>query len=559
MVAGASGPPTTDTDVVVIGGGANGTGLARDLAKRGVRVVLCEKGDFARGATGASSGMIHGGPRYLMFDTATTKHSCEDSGYIQQLAPHILFRIPFLNPVPKRNPYGPAGVFLSDAFLDVYDRYTPLKNGLPHARISTEEMLRIEPGLQGEFLGGVTFDEWGIDPGRLCILNALDAQAHGAKILTYTEVVGYVRDNTGAVRGVRVRRAGEMSVREITARAVFNCGGPWAERLAGLTGQVGKVRLRPGKGIHLIYEKRLTNFAVVVEAIDGRQVFVMPYQNETWVGTTDDDYYGDLDDLWATQDEIRYLEEAVAQMLPAVVQQRRIGTRVGVRNTIADWGTPEDDLSRRSEVVDHGAHGAPNLYSLIGGKLASYRVQAEEAADVLCKALGVSARCETHRHKLPGGDTPPQLSELVKAYGVSPLAVRRLISRHGALTPKVLEIGRETPTGFSVVCPCEPTLECELRYCIRHEYVERLGDLMIRCKVALGACQGLRCGIRAAQIFAEERGLDATSEREALMDLLSRRWRSARPVMTGVQLAQTELLMTQYTGMWQMPTLMPYG
>lgn len=546
-----------DTDVLIIGGGANGTGLARDLAKRGVRVVLCEKGDFARGATGASSGMIHGGSRYLLNDVETTKHSCEDSGYIQKIAPHILFRVPFLIPVPARNPFGRAAAALHDVYFEVYDRYAVLKNGIPHARLTVEEMLSIEPGLRGEFLGGVTTDEWGIDPGRLCVLNALDAESFGATIRTYTEVVGFVRNEAGAVVGARLRRADHIEVSEILAKVVVNCGGPWVERIGAMAG--GGVRLRPGKGVHLIYEKRLTNFAVVAQAVDGRQVFIMPYQNETWIGTTDDDYYGDLDDLWSTADEIRYLQEAVEQIIPDIRHQRLIGTRVGVRNTVYGWAKLEDDLSRRFEIIDHADHGAPGLYSLGGGKLASFRIQAQELADKVCEAIGVSARCETHLHKLPGGDALPDEESLARIYGIDRLAVRRIVSRHGSFATRVLDLGRETPTGYAVICACEPTLECEVRYCIRHEHVVRLGDLMTRCRIAMGACMGLQCGLRAAQIFACERGLDPTDERQALMDLLSRRWRSVKPVLTGQQLAQAELLMTQYTGLWQLPTLVPHA
>jgi glycerol-3-phosphate dehydrogenase len=544
-----------DYDVLVVGGGSNGTGLARDLAKRGLSVLLCEKGDFARGATGNSSGMIHGGPRYLLNDVDTTKHSCEDSGYIQRIAPHIIFRVPFLVPVENGGSYGKLAPLLHDVYFSVYDRYTPLKNGIPHARISVEEMLNIEPGLSGDFLGGVTLDEWGIDCGRLCLLNVLDAEAHGAEVRTYTEVIGLLRDESGAVVGGRLRRTGQVEVEEVRTRAVVNCAGPWAEKVAGLAG--GGVRLRPGKGVHLIYEKRLTNFAIITEAVDGRQVFVMPYQNETWIGTTDDDYYGDLDDLWATEDEIRYLREAIERLLPGLAQQRLIGTRVGVRNTMYEWGELEDALSRRYAVIDHGRLGVPGLFSLAGGKLASFRVQAQEAADAACDFLGVAASCETHLHKLPGGDDLPNDLELARAYGITPLAARRLVARHGSLAPRVLDLGRESPTGYSVVCPCEPTLECEVRYCLRNEHVVRLGDLMTRCRIAMGPCQGLHCGLRAAQIFAEERGLDPTAEREALMDLLGRRWRSARPVLTGQQLAEAELVMTQYTGLWQAPAQTP--
>jgi glycerol-3-phosphate dehydrogenase len=556
----AVGEPVQKADVVVVGGGCNGTGLLRDLSMRGLKVVLCEKGDLARGATGASSGMIHGGPRYLLTDVETTRHSCEDSGYIQKIVPHILFRVPFLMPVFRNNPYGPLGMLLHDVYFDVYDRYSGLKNGIPHARLTPDQLRALEPGLHGDFLGGVTLDEWGIDPGRLCVLNARDACARGATVRTYTEVVGLLKDPSGAVTGARVRRAGQAQVEHIEAPVVVNCAGPWADKMAqgGDSGNL-KTRLRPGKGVHLIYEKRLTNFAIATEAVDGRQVFLMPYQNETWVGTTDDDYYGDLDDLSATQDEVAYLQEAAARLLPGIAQQRLIGTRVGVRNTLYGWGQSEDDLSRRYAVVDHGGRGVKGFYSLTGGKLASYRIQAAEAADLICAQLGVESACETHRHALPGGDSQPQAQDLARQYGIDALAARRLIFRHGSLAPAVLDVGRESRTGYARIDCAEPTLECEVRFCIRHEYVQRLGDLMMRCRIAMGADMGLGCGLRAAQIFAEERGLDVTDERAALMDLLGRRWRSARPVLSGQQLAQAEALMAQYTGLWKLPSQVPYA
>jgi glycerol-3-phosphate dehydrogenase len=544
-----------DTDVVIIGGGCNGTGLARDLSKRGVRVVLVEKGDFARGATGASSGMIHGGPRYLLDDVETTKHSCTDSGYIQKIVPHLLFRIPFMMPVPKDSPFGPLGPLLHDVFFDVYDRYTPLKNGIPHARLDVAQMAVIEPGLRGQFTGGVTLDEWGIDVGRLCLLNALDAVKHGAEIRTYTEVIGFLRGPQNAICGVEVRSRHKPGVTPVHARVVVNCGGPWAAQLAGLPKGATGASLRPGKGVHLIYEKRLSNFAVITTAVDGREIFVMPYLNETWIGTTDDDYFGDLDDLWATEDEIHYLKEAGERILPELKNQRLIGTRVGVRNTLAKWGVMEDAHSRRYDIVDHGAHGAANLFSLLGGKLASYRIQSEEAADAVCARLGVKAGCQTHTDKLPGGESTPDAAELAQAYGIEVRAARRLVARHGALATKVLDLGRESPTGFAVVDAAEPTLECEVRWCVRNEMCERLGDLMMRCRVAVGPDMGMHAALRCAQIWAAERDLGVAAEREALLDLLTRRWRSARPVLKGMQLAQAEMLMTQYTGLWRLPQL----
>jgi glycerol-3-phosphate dehydrogenase len=555
--AGPSVPQ--NVDVVIIGGGANGTGLARDLALRGVNVLLCEKGDLGRGASGASSGMIHGGPRYLLDDVETTRHSCTDSGYIQAIAPHLCFRIPFLMPIPKENPFGKLGLLLHDVFFDVYDRFTPLKNGIPHARLSAQEMQATEPGLAGDYMGGVTLDEWGIDVGRLCLLNALDAEAHGAHIATYTTVTAIHRETDGRIAGVRIRHEGQGTDVTIRAAAVVNCAGPWAEAMAKLPqtqdGKKQQAMLRPGKGVHLIYEKRLSNFAIITSAKDGRQIFVMPYLNETWIGTTDDDYYGDLDDLWATEDEVQYLKEAGEAILPGLKDQRLIGTRVGVRNTIHGWGQLEDSLSRRYEIVDHVKDGAPGFYSLVGGKLASFRVQAQEMADAVCRQLGVTATCTTQSRPLPGGANLPTPEELCRTYKIDPIAARRLIARHGSLAHKVLELGSQTPGGLAVLDPAEPTLACEVRWAVRHEKVLHLGDLMTRCRLAMGADMGMVGGRAAAHIFAEERGCDVQTERAELMDLLGRRWRSARPILAGPQLAQMELFMEQFSGNWQLPHL----
>lgn len=549
-------------DVVVIGGGANGTGLARDLALRGVKVALFDKGDFARGASGASSGMIHGGPRYLLDDVETTRHACTDSGFIQNIAPHLCFRIPFLMPIAKDNAFGPLGVLLHDVFFDVYDRYTPLKNGVPHARVTPAQMQAIEPGLAGDYLGGVTLDEWGIDVGRLCLANALDAEAHGAHIATYTEVVGIEQAEDGSIIGVRVRGPQDQAPRLVRAQAVVNCAGPWADAMVKLPNSKERLgppapaaaaRLRPGKGVHLIYEKRLSNFAIIAQAKDGRQVFVMPYMNETWVGTTDDDYYGDLDDLWATADEVAYLREAGEAMLPALKAQRMIGTRVGVRNTMYGWGVNEDALSRRYEVIDHHEEGVRGFYSLLGGKLASFRVQAEDAANAVCRQLGVTAGCQTHKLPLPGGARAADVAALSHQYGVSPIVVRRLAARHGCRAEEVLALCREVPDGLRVLDPAEPTLLGEVVWCIRNEHVVHLGDLMMRCRLAMGADMGGAAAVQAAQLFAEHHRLNVAQERAELMDLLRRRWRSARPVLEGSQLAQTELWMQQFAGLWQVP------
>src|SRR5581483_7315437 len=214
----------------------------------------------ASGASGANSGMIHGGIRYLLTDPEVTELSCIDSGYIQRIAPHLLFRIPFIFPVLRKGvePSLPEQLYLygAEVLFSAYDRYQPYKRGLPSARLSPEETLSLEPSLRPEIVGAVTTDEWGIDPQRLCALNALDARDHGATLLTHARVTALPRGADGRILGAEIEARGARQL--LAARAVLNCGGPWAPAIGALAGV--EVKLRPGKGVHLTLDRRLSNY-----------------------------------------------------------------------------------------------------------------------------------------------------------------------------------------------------------------------------------------------------------------------------------------------------------
>jgi glycerol-3-phosphate dehydrogenase len=172
-------------DVIVIGGGINGVGIARDCALRGMKTLLIEKHDFAKGASGNNTGMIHGGIRYLRYDVGTTKSSCTDSGYIQKIAEHLLHRVAFLFPIMKSDFGGQFLLEGAEIFFEAYDRFQPLKNGKSHTRLTREEALELEPGLSPNIIGAVTLDEWAIDSYRLTVENAVDAKLAGAQIRNY--------------------------------------------------------------------------------------------------------------------------------------------------------------------------------------------------------------------------------------------------------------------------------------------------------------------------------------------------------------------------------------
>ncbi|HET7827168.1 MAG TPA: glycerol-3-phosphate dehydrogenase/oxidase, partial [Anaeromyxobacter sp.] len=482
-----------DLDVIILGGGVNGAGVARDCAMRGLRVLLLEKADFGVGASGNSSGMIHGGIRYMLTDRKVTALSCRDSGYIQRIAPHLLFRIPFLMPFATRK----DGVTLRDraewyaaeVYVGTYDLYQPLKRGKPSARLRPEELYALEPALRPGLAGAVSLDEWGIDAFRLCALNALDARARGADVRTWTEAREVLREG-GKVRGVRFRDLLTGEEGEARAPVVFNATGAWSPAIGRRTGV--PVPMRPGKGVHLTLDRRASNYGVICSAVDGRQMFVMPHENETIVGTTDDDYYGDPDDLEATNDEIEYLLEGASSLLPRIREARITRAWCGLRTTIYAYGPNEDALSREHQLHDGAAHGAAGLLSLVGGKLASYRAQAEEATDRILGLLGRSpVACRTHEVPLPGGDEVPDPAALAREWPVAAPVAARLVYRHGSRAREVLRLVRDDPRLGLVLCRDEGILAAEVVWCARNELVRRLQDLRRRCRVAVGACGGV--------------------------------------------------------------------
>jgi glycerol-3-phosphate dehydrogenase len=536
-----TGSPDDPYDVVVVGGGINGCGIARDATLRGLDVALFEKNDFATGATWASSGLIHGGLRYLSNDPRVTKKSCYDSGHIQDIASHLLFRVPFLFPVRGNTAKNRILLDLVEVYFDTYDRYAHLKGGAPHTRMTKEEALTVEPGLPDDVIGAVTTDEWGIDASRLTLLNALDAAERGADVHHYHEVERFLYDDGSEgerdqVRGIEVRDRTDGSTREVHGRIVFNATGAWSERVANRAG-AENCRVRPGKGIHLVLAGRITNYAIISEAIDGRQIFISPHQNVTYVGTTDDDYWGDLDAIPILEDEIDYLLDGVRRVFPSIDRHRIIDTTVGCRPTLYEDGAYESDLSRDHEVFDHAEEGVPGLMSIAGGKLAAYRLMSEEAVDAICEKLDHEAECTTHERPLPGGEDHGTTVEDFERVGLDPYAARRILYRHGSRADRILERMESNPSWTEFVDPSEPVTEAELRYTIQEEMVTELDDCRQRVRLGCGLDGGWRATLRAAEIFCDETGLSPSAETEVALSMQRKRWGDRGGILEGDQLA----------------------
>src|SRR5881296_1137854 len=306
-----------DYDVVVIGGGMAGAGVARDLALRGVSVALVEKGDFAGATTSRSSKLIHGGLRYLeLFDVALVRESLREREILNRLAPHLVRPLPFLVPIYRDSSRGLIKVRIG---LTLYDWLTPGRDRERYRVLPPIDTLSLEPAIRAEDLrgAGYYFDDLLVYPERLCLENVLSACRHGARAFNYALIEETVRAPRGAIRGVKVRDLLTGRVATLGARIVVNATGPWVDEIraaAGVTDR-GKRILRRTKGIHCLLP-RLTDRAIYHSTGDDRMIFVIPWREFSLVGTTDSDFDGDLDRLHATRDEVSYLLDEAYKVLP---------------------------------------------------------------------------------------------------------------------------------------------------------------------------------------------------------------------------------------------------
>lgn len=522
-------------DVAIIGGGINGVGVARDCAMRRLSVVLFEKNDLCAGSTGACSGMIHGGPRYLETEREVTRKSCEDSGAIQRIAPNLLFRIPILIPVLKSDP----GIYIEmvETFATAYDHFSAMKGGKQHVRLKAQDVAELDPGFTKDIVGAVSMDEWGTDPFRLVILTAKSAVMAGAQILTRTRVEKIETQGTEVV-GLTVNN--ENSGRSLVrARTVVNLAGPWAPFIDPK--KMPSIQMRPSKGVHLTLDRRIVNVSLVCKAIDGREsVFILPHEHTTIIGTTDDDYYGHPDHVPITQDDVGYLMQAVERYLPRLTDYRVMRSWVGIRPTLHSWGVDESSLSRDHAIYDHAKDGTDGLYTMIGGKLAAYRMMAEEMTDVLCRKLKRREPCRTHLESLPGCTNEMPWLEESRRTGMDPLTVKRLMYRHGYNALEILENARKNPELAQTLCECEQVIAAEVDYCVREEWAKNLSDVRRRTRLGMGPCQSCRCAANAALFMGSLLKWPKEQVEAETAKYVNARFKGNLPVLYGEQAKQEE-------------------
>jgi glycerol-3-phosphate dehydrogenase len=464
---------TRQFDLLVIGGGITGCGIAYEAASRGLAVALVEKADFAWGTSSRSSRLVHGGVRYLehghihlVFESSAERRS------LLRLAPHLVRPLEFTWPVYEGSR---ISRWKLGAGLFAYDALSLFRNVARHRRLSHDTVLEREPALRPAGLqGGASYFDAATDDARLTLANAVGALEAGAVVVNHAGVAELIIEG-GRAAGAMIDDnlgSGRMAVR---ARCIVNATGPWSDELRALD-DGGPAGVRGSKGAHIAVPRaRLgnRNAVTMISPTDGRVLFALPSGAFAIVGTTETEARRGPDDVRASRDDVRYLLDAANWFFPtaALHDADVVSTWAGIRPLVADDATSPGALSRE-HAIHSSAHG---IISITGGKLTTYRVMAR---DVLDAAFGGRASRRGSR-PLPGGDfasLPDLVGRIAETTGDAALA-EHLAASFGTRWEAVWsEMGGDT----NRVVDGLPYTYGELRYCARSEMAETLGDLLIR-------------------------------------------------------------------------------
>lgn len=454
-------PDSIVFDVAVIGGGIIGAGIARDAARRGLRVALFERDDFGGGTTSASTRLAHGGLRYLASaDFRLVRMDLRERETLLHIAPHLVSPLPFLLPFFKGQRFEHlrlrAGMLLYDALS--YDKTLP-----SHHIVRAAGLPDFEPALDRRQLSGgaVFYDAQIHSPERLTIENVVDAVAHGAFALNHTEVIGGVMRGD-RLSGVKVRDRLTGDEFEVAARLIVNAAGPWVDLAGQRVAPEHRALIRMTKGVHVACAPFTTTAIVLPSAVDQRIVFAIPWSGYTWIGTTDTDFTGDPASASATDADVRYLIDSVAPLLPEARSATQHWACAGVRALVRSKGSASD-VSRMHRIVRE----APGLIAIAGGKITGYRAIAEEATDEICRELGLRAASSTRRVPLPGGGAGRSGREALDAI-------------YGSRADRVASLAASEPELDARLAPDYPDIAAQVVFSVREELCARLEDFMLR-------------------------------------------------------------------------------
>ncbi len=464
-------------DVLVIGGGATGAGVALDAASRGLRTALVERNDFAAGTSSLSSKMIHGGIRYLQqLEIRLVYQSLSERQRLLRNAPHLVRTLPFVMAV-----YTSGGMIprVFARFLGLvlwfYDTTGGAKIGHRHRRLDRDETIAHMPVLDAERIhSSYLYYDAQVDDARMTMAIARTAALdHGAVVVNHTPVVALRKDANGRLIGATVDASDGRHI-DVAAKAIVNAAGVWIDAVDELDGAAER-DMRPARGVHVVVPRALvSNDAAMILSVPGKRssVFAVPWGDHTYIGTTDTDYEGDLDRPYCTSADVRFLLDSLnASTTSDLSPSDVVGTWAGLRPLLRSAkDTKTADLSRRHRVT----RSASGLVTVAGGKLTTWRQMAEDTVDEVLELLGRQATCRTKELLLHGADG----WDRVEPGAVTPATRDHLVGRYGAEAATIIGLVADDPGLGEPLVAGLPYLRAEAVFAARHEMAVTLDDVL---------------------------------------------------------------------------------
>lgn len=508
-----------ETQVLIIGGGATGTGIARDFALRGVQCILVEQGDINAGTSGANHGLLHSGARYVSADQGSARECRAEAALLKKLAAHCVDDC--------------GGLFVAVQGDD--EKYIAdfphlcARCDIPVKEVDVKEARDLEPVLTDKLIAAYAVKDASIDPFKLSLENIAQAQTLGCTLLRFTKVTGFQKKRK-AIQTTRLQDTVTGEKITIKAEQVVNATGAWAGEVAALAGV--KVDMIYSKGSLLVTHNRITDRVVNRLRASANADILVPGGTVSILGTTSI-RVNNLDQIYPTIEEVDTMVGEAVKMIPVLENVRFIRAYAGVRPLVGSASVVDDrDISRSFTLIDHVQDGLNNFVTISGGKLTTYRLMAERTTDLVCSRMGVSKPCLTRTESLP--ETQP-------AKWTQP-----------GLAPK-LWMQKHEPQDI-LLCECEmvpkSAVDSVVEAIRKQDGKPDLKAISLRSRIGKGACQGTFCGVRVSAYLFDQGELTFDQCLAGLREFLGKRWHGQYPTLWDKQLVQSELLEALYCGLF---------
>ncbi len=519
-------------DAIIIGGGATGAEVTRDLTLRGLKTVLLERHDLSSGTSGRLHGLLHSGGRYVVKDKESARECAEESKILLEIA--------------SNSAHLTGGLFVGISGIDDPEFRDLFLQGCRECNVETKELspkeaLQMEPYLNEDIESAFYVNDGSVYPFRLIVSTALQAAQLGASIRTYSEVIALHKDDA-TVTGVRVKDHRKGKIYDLYADCVINATGVWAGEIAKLANI--HIPITPSKGVMVVIDRRLFTRVVNRLRFPANGDIIVPHISTAIIGTTSVSME-DPDQFPVTAEEVDEMIREGAVLSPFVEEARMVRAYAGNRPLFgAEPGEEGREISRTFRVLDHETRdGVTGLITITGGKLTTYRLMAEKTADLVAEKLCIHADCVTHKTKLPGAEEHDlNFVEVAKKLKIPWLLADRTIGRWEAEAKTIFTSMEKNPLTRLTACSCEYVSNAEVKYTIDKLWAYTLEDICKRTQAGFGICQGGLCTLKLAyQLFEYSKDNEIADIQKAIIDFIEERWKGTKFVLWMNQLRQ-ELL-----------------